>query len=184
MKSSDYIKKPVIDAFSKVYGSIKNKGIINLSLKDSFIVPDKFWDVLLADDDEDDREIFIEAISEVAPNVKIAAVKNGVELMNRLTQDNAVLPDIIFLDLNMPCKSGEECLMEIRNHESLKDIPVVIYSTSSSKSDIDKTYQGGASYYITKPNSFNDLKTLAQRFFSINWTAKLWKPIKESFVFK
>ncbi|MEO6901488.1 MAG: response regulator [Bacteroidia bacterium] len=138
--------------------------------------------VLLADDDRDDKDLFIEAVSEFNKQIKVATVKDGEELMNTLI--NAIqLPDIIFLDLNMPNKNGEQCLIEIRMNELLKNIPVIIYSTSSSAADIEVTYKNGATLYIKKPSTYNDLKKVTEKFFSLNITELIAKPKIERFVF-
>lgn len=138
--------------------------------------------VLLADDDRDDKDLFIEAVAEVNKQIKVATVEDGVELMNTLI-NSTQLPDIIFLDLNMPNKNGEQCLKEIRMNELLKNIPVIIYSTSSSAADIETTYKNGATLYIKKPSTYNDLKKVTKRFFSLNLAELVAKPKIEKFVF-
>jgi CheY-like chemotaxis protein len=124
--------------------------------------------VLLADDDEDDRLFFSEAFDEIKIKTKVHLVNDGVELMNQL-QDGHQLPHILFLDLNMPRKNGMECLMEIRQNERLKDIPVAIYSTSSSEEDIEETFVKGANVYIKKPSDFGALKKILEEVITINW---------------
>ena len=123
--------------------------------------------ILLADDDADDRELFAEAAQSFNANVE--TVPNGIVLMQKLAQSDS-LPDFILLDLNMPEKGGKECLQEIRQHSRFNDVPVIIYSTSSSKKDINDTYAMGANLYITKPNSFNELKNTIKNLIEIDWT--------------
>jgi CheY-like chemotaxis protein len=125
--------------------------------------------VLLADDDEDDRLFFREAFEEIKVKTKVTLVNDGVELMNHLTHNGHPLPHILFLDLNMPFKSGMECLLEIRQNEHLKDIPIAIYSTSSSEEDIEDTFVRGANVYIKKPNNFDTLKKILEEVITINW---------------
>ncbi|RDI13386.1 response regulator [Flavobacterium sp. AG291] len=125
--------------------------------------------IMLADDDEDDRLFFKEAFEEVKINYRISAFNDGEQLMNHLYETNNPLPDIIFLDLNMPRKSGIECLKEIRANERLKKISVAIYSTSSSEQDIEDTFVSGANVYIKKPNDFNMLKKILSDVVHINW---------------
>ena len=115
----------------------------------------KNYRILLADDDPDDRELFAEAVQECGSTIE--CVPNGAKLMKKLRAD-AEMPDCIFLDLNMPEKGGKECLSEIRRDEKLRNLPVLIYSTSSSKRDIDETYELGANRYVTKPISYSHLK--------------------------
>jgi len=124
---------------------------------------------MLADDDEDDRLFFREAFQEVKIKTSITTFKNGVELMEHLLNEANSLPDIIFLDLNMPRKSGMECLSEIRNHPRLEKLSVAIYSTSSSERDIEDTFIAGANVYIKKPSEFDQLKKILDDVVNINW---------------
>lgn len=125
--------------------------------------------IMLADDDEDDRLFFKEAFEEVKIKYKISTFNDGEQLMEHLYEATNPLPDIIFLDLNMPRKSGIECLKEIRNNERLQKISVAIYSTSSSEQDIEDTFVSGANVYIKKPNDFNMLKKILSDVVHINW---------------
>lgn len=125
--------------------------------------------VLLADDDEDDRLFFKEAFEDIKIKTRVSTVNDGVELMKYLNDPNNTLPDILFLDLNMPLKNGIECLKEIRSTSSLKDISIAIYSTSASEEDIEKTFVKGANVYIKKPNDFSTLRKILSDVISINW---------------
>jgi CheY-like chemotaxis protein len=125
--------------------------------------------ILLADDDEDDRLFFREAFDEIKMKTKVTLLKDGVELMNHLNKNGHPLPHILFLDINMPRKNGMECLVEIRHNNSLKDIPVAIYSTSSSEEDIEETFVKGANVYIKKPSDFSTLKKILEEVITINW---------------
>lgn len=116
--------------------------------------------ILLADDDESDRYIFNEALLEIETNCSIHNVKNGIELLEYLQNDAVILPDILFLDLNMPRKNGLECLKEIRSNEKFKKISIAIYSTSVAEKDVNETFINGANIYIKKPNNFASLKQL------------------------
>ncbi|MEL1242927.1 response regulator [Flavobacterium sp. DGU11] len=125
--------------------------------------------IMLADDDEDDRLFFREAFEEVKINYQFSTFNDGEQLMDHINDPDNPLPDIIFLDLNMPRKSGLECLREIRGDERLKKISVAIYSTSSSEQDIEDTFVSGANVYIKKPNDFNMLKKILSDVVHINW---------------
>lgn len=125
--------------------------------------------IMLADDDEDDRLFFREAFEEVKIKTNIFTFNNGVELMNHLNNPDNPLPDIIFLDLNMPRKSGLECLQEIRSNERLRQLSVAIYSTSSSEKDIEDTFIQGANVYIKKPSDFSKLKKILSDVVNMNW---------------
>jgi CheY-like chemotaxis protein len=125
--------------------------------------------ILLADDDEDDRLFFKEAFDEIKINTKVSLVNDGVELMNYLSEDGNPLPHILFLDLNMPRKTGIDCLLEIKRLSHLKDIAIAIYSTSASDMDIEETFVQGANVYIKKPSDFNTLKKILEQVITINW---------------
>lgn len=119
--------------------------------------------ILLADDDENDRQLFKEAFSELNIKTIVRTVNNGIQLMQWLNRKNIRLPDLLFLDLNMPRKNGLECLKEIKSSEKLKDISISIYSTSDNEKDIEETFLNGANVYITKPNNFNKLKQVLEK---------------------
>ena len=126
--------------------------------------------ILLVDDDLDDRELFVEAFSALGGTAKVETLEASEYLLDHL--DNAeTLPDYIFLDLNMPRKSGKECLKEIQHNYRLKEIRVVIYSTSINPRDVAETYQDGAYCFIQKPNSFSELKRLLQKVITSNVTS-------------
>ena len=138
--------------------------------------------VYLADDDPDDRLLFEEALMEVSKNVELTTANNGEQLMKILDNVASPLPHLIFLDLNMPLKNGFECLDEIRKDKKLKNIPVVIFSTSSQKEAVDKVYNKGADYYICKPDSFHKLKEVLDRMFSIDLSGNSPRPAREDFL--
>ena len=138
--------------------------------------------VLLADDDEDDRLFFREAFEEIKIKTKVKTVNDGVELINHLTKKGNELPHILFLDLNMPRKNGMDCLMEIKRSDNLKDIPVAIYSTSASEEDIENTFVKGANVYIKKPSDFSTLKKILEEVITINWQYHTSGLNRESFM--
>lgn len=125
--------------------------------------------ILLADDDEDDRAFFSEAIMELKMDNKLTLFTNGNGLMDYLVLPDIKLPHILFLDLNMPGKTGIECLKEIRANARFKDVSVAIYSTSSSEKDIEDTFIEGANIYIKKPNDFSALKKVIKEVINMNW---------------
>ena len=119
--------------------------------------------IILADDDESDRLIFKEAVSELKIQTKIQTVNDGVELMAFLEKATRPYPHILFLDLNMPRKNGITCLKEIRANSAFNEISIAIYSTSASEQDIEDTFLNGANVYINKPNDFNNLKASLEK---------------------
>jgi len=116
--------------------------------------------IYLADDDEDDLMLFSEALEELPINCKMYNFKDGIYLMGKLMVKETPLPDLVFLDINMPLMNGAACLLKIRDTERISSLPVIIYSTSFEKKEVEIYRDMGASGYLQKPNSFNQLKTL------------------------
>ena len=112
--------------------------------------------LLLIDDDEDDQHIFMTAATEVSGKVHCVGFQDAREALKKLT-DREVSPDVIFLDLNMPIMNGEQFLTEIKKHDELKHIPVIIFSTSSNQKTIRTLEQMGATSFITKPSLYDEL---------------------------
>ncbi|MGX5818936.1 response regulator [Chitinophaga lutea] len=113
---------------------------------------------LLVDDDMDDIFLFREVMQEIDPQVSVTSAGNGLEALQNLRSGDGSLPDIIFLDLNMPRMDGRECLTELKNDASLRHIPVIIYTTSSHSLDMAQARQNGALGFITKPSSLKELQ--------------------------
>jgi CheY-like chemotaxis protein len=113
--------------------------------------------ILIVDDDEDDRDLFCDAVNVVDSKINCIMARNGEEALRALISDHLPRPDLIFLDLNMPRVNGVQCLREIKKHPALKAIPVVIYSTSKLREDIEITRKLGAVHFITKPSTLREL---------------------------
>lgn len=124
---------------------------------------DTLFRILLADDDEADCLLFKEALEELKLKSIVQTVNNGVELMNYLDREDIILPNLIFLDLYMPRKSGLECLKEIRADKKFDEISIAIYSTSNAEKDREETFGNGANIYIRKPSDFKLLEKLLSR---------------------
>jgi CheY-like chemotaxis protein len=124
--------------------------------------------ILMADDDEDDILLTQKALQKGKLLNTLYSVRDGEELLDYLlrrgafTDEPAPRPGIILLDLNMPKKDGREALREIKAHAELKDIPIVIFSTSKAEEDIYRSYQLGVNSFITKPVTFEALIEVMQ----------------------
>ena len=115
--------------------------------------------ILLADDDPDDSDLFREAIEIIDGGVTCYLAKNGSETLQKLDElENK--PQLIFLDINMPVVSGWQCLTQLKRHDSYKDIPIIIYSTSSHQREIALALELGAICFFTKPSDFLQLKKI------------------------
>lgn len=120
--------------------------------------------IVLADDDEDDRMLAIDALKESRLRNTLFCVQDGEELMDFLqrkgkytSEKDAPRPGLILLDLNMPKKDGREALKEIKGDPNLKSIPVIVLTTSKAEEDIYRTYNLGVNSFITKPVTFEGL---------------------------
>lgn len=118
--------------------------------------------LLLADDDEDDCLFFKESLDALPIASQLTTVYNGEQLMQLLAKTTDKLPDVLFLDLNMPRKSGYECLSEIKLDPKLKQLPVIILSTSFEQAEVDQLCANGAQLCIRKPAQYSQLKGLIQ----------------------
>ena len=123
--------------------------------------------ILMADDDADDRMLTRDALEESRVLNELKFVEDGEELMDYLHRkgkyaepDSSPKPGLILLDLNMPKKDGREALKEIKSDPNLRRIPVVIMTTSKAEEDIFRSYDFGASSFITKPVTFDRLVDL------------------------
>ncbi|HEU4989462.1 MAG TPA: response regulator [Gemmatimonadaceae bacterium] len=135
--------------------------------------------ILIADDDEDDRLLTKQALEEAHLSNDVRFVEDGEQLMDYLHRRGAYAgqdgraprPGLILLDLNMPKKDGRECLREIKSDDDLRDIPIVVLSTSREEEDIARSYQLGVNSFISKPVTFtglvNALKVMGQYWFEL-----------------
>jgi CheY-like chemotaxis protein len=128
---------------------------------------EKQLNILLADDDMDDCNFFKQALNALSLETHLTTVNDGDELMTYLSGNADNLPDVLFLDINMPRKNGFECLSEIRQDTQFKNLPVVVLSTSSSREKIDKIFKIGGHVYVHKPSDFGQLKQVIQNVLPI-----------------
>jgi len=139
--------------------------------------------ILLADDSVDEHFLFLHTLRGIDCDVKISTALNGVELLRMLDDPAGSLPDLLFLDLNMPLKNGKEALAEIRKNPKLKQLPVIIYSTSDEKRDINDSLTLGADLYVRKPQDFVQLERSLSRILSLYRDKGSIRPPESAFVF-
>ena len=126
---------------------------------------EKIW---LADDDKDDCELFEDVIKQILPRVSLTIIPNGEVLMNLLTP--ATKPDMLFLDINMPCKDGMDCLVEIRAQRHFSRLPIVIFSSTKESKFIHSSYGYGANLFYSKPTSFDELIAGLSNLLRMDWS--------------
>ena len=142
----------------------------------------KQLNILLADDDIDDCAFFKKAIEDFPIPTYYTAVHDGEKLMNQLTNETNELPDVLFLDLNMPRKNGFECLEEIKLNKKLKQLPVIIFSTSFEQEVVKVLYENGAQHFIRKPSDFLQFKKTIQQALTLVAYGNISQPTRENFV--
>ncbi|MBA2612356.1 MAG: response regulator [Bacteroidetes bacterium] len=137
--------------------------------------------LLLADDDVDDRFFFDKALKVLPISSALITVEDGAELMKYLSKNTKQLPDVLFLDLNMPRKNGLECLEEIKSNNLLKHLPVIIYSTSLHEDVADVLYKTGAHFYIRK-GGLAELETTLLNVLTMLKEKQFVRPLRNKFI--
>lgn len=125
--------------------------------------------IYLADDDWDDVELFQEALEEICEACTLTSSKDGIDLLNKLSSSSCPLPEVMFIDVNMPIMDGLDCLEQIRSQSSLRDIPVIILTTSASPITVERAYKLGANMFVVKPTDYNELKDMLCKVIMMDW---------------
>lgn len=136
-------------------------------------------DILFAEDDLDDVEIFETALQEAGQPYIMRNAKNG-DVLFVLLKDK--IPYLLFLDIHMPCKDGMACIVEIRKNREYDKLPVIMYTSMFTEKIIEESYRSGANLYIAKTNTIQELVNKLKKVFSIDWSDYLHFPPREQFV--
>jgi DNA-binding response OmpR family regulator len=123
--------------------------------------------IVLAEDNLEQCFFFQKALKEIEHNSQLTIVHDGDNLIALLER---FLPDILFLDLSMPCKDGMQCIKEIRDNNLYDGLPIVVFSVSKQNTAIQTAYGFGANLYFVKPNEYSELVSSLKSILSINWT--------------
>jgi CheY-like chemotaxis protein len=138
--------------------------------------------ILLADDDKADCLLFRDALKELPVSARLTIVHNGEQVIEEITKKGNKLPDVLFLDLNMPRKNGFASLGEIKRNTGLQELPVIIFSTSSELETVKKVFRDAAHYYICKPVDFSQLKKVIYEALTLITQKNNSLPLKENFM--
>lgn len=135
--------------------------------------------IYLSDDDADDRELFEKAFENVCPEHNLTIFDNNGLLLNNLKAPGSVIPDIIFIDLNMPKLNGVECLRIIKEQPHLSKVPVIVYSTIETSLFVEEVYELGAALFIKKPYDFYELAHMIKYVVDYDWNTDDIPSLKE-----
>lgn len=135
--------------------------------------------IFYIDDDQDDLDFFSDAVSALGTNVQLFLFPDD---MFKILRNPPPKPSLIFLDLNMPLKTGFEIIQEIKQSDQLKKLPLIVYSTASSADIVKRCWNSGASLFITKPTSLEALKNAIDYALQIDWDNH--RPTVQQFLYK
>lgn len=138
--------------------------------------------IVLADDDLDDCLFFTEALKNSGLYHTLNVVNDGEQLMQYLSNTATILPNVLFLDLNMPRKNGFECLLEIKQSQIFSSLPVIIFSTSFEQSVVNTLYDNGARYFIRKPPDFARFNQIVVYVLRKIFNESANPPLREDFI--
>lgn len=138
-----------------------------------------YEDIVIADDDVDDFEILRTAISETGADVNVSRAENG-DILMRLIDER--IPDLLFLDIYMPCRDGKNCIREIRSQAKYDDLPVIVYTGSRDKNLINFFYNNRANYFVYKPVSYKNLLDVVRTILNIDKPTMLQDTVHHEFV--
>jgi CheY-like chemotaxis protein len=138
--------------------------------------------ILLADDDKEDCLLFKKALEELPVTARLTIVNNGEQVMEELTKKGNKLPDVLFLDLNMPRKNGFVSLGEIKRSSALENLPVIIFSTASELETVKNVFRDAAHYYICKPADFSQWKKVIYEALTLITQENNPLPLEENFM--
>jgi PleD family two-component response regulator len=123
--------------------------------------------LIFCEDDDDDRFLFKEIVQEYNPQIKVEFLSGGITLMHFLKH---FIPDLLFLALEMPFKNGLECLLEIRQSESLRHLPVIIFSSTTRPANIQTAYEMGANLFLIKSPTFSEYDASLRSVLNLDWS--------------
>jgi CheY-like chemotaxis protein len=119
--------------------------------------------ILYVDDDPDDRQLFVEAVKSIDDKIVCATANDGLDGLSWL--ESHALPDVVFMDINMPLMNGKICLAEIKNNEKTSQLPVIIFTTSNNPEERTECTKIGAAAYVLKPVSYLQMKNTLSALF-------------------
>lgn len=139
----------------------------------------EWQDVLIADDDKDDFEMLAQAIEELSLKVMLSRAENGDMLLKIIHEK---IPDLLFLDIVMPCKGGKDCITEIRSDKKFDNLPIIVYTSVRDLSTIEFCYRSGTNFYVIKPDTYGEIVDVIRKIFAVNWKKMKYYPTRNDYV--
>ena len=136
-------------------------------------------DILIAEDDKDDFELLEDVIKNLPITVLINRADNG-DILMKLIHEN--IPDLLLLDLVLPCKDGKTCLQEIRSDKKFDELPIIVYSAQRDEESIEFCFRNGSNMYVYKPDTYSQIVDAVQKIFAFNWKTVKYYPTRSTFV--
>lgn len=136
-------------------------------------------DILIAEDDKDDFELLEDVIKTLPITVVINRADNG-DILMKLIHEN--VPDLLLLDLVLPCKDGKTCLQEIRSDKKFDELPIIVYSAQRDEESIEFCFRHGSNMYVYKPDTYSQIVEAVEKIFSFNWKKVKYFPTRSNFV--
>ena len=134
----------------------------------------------MLEDDKDDISFFKDAIKSVSEISTVTVVQNCDELFSIIELDTHF--DLVFMDINLPLVDGKTCLRKLKSFEKFKDIPVIMFTGSSTQTDVEESYESGAHYHVVKPYAYINYVESLKTVLSKDWKIAQPRPSKEQFV--
>jgi response regulator RpfG family c-di-GMP phosphodiesterase len=142
-------------------------------------IEEQLQDVLIADDDREDFEIVSDIIKSLPIKVVVTRAENGDILMKLIHERK---PDLLLLDLVLPCKDGKACIKEIRKNKDFDDLPIIVYTSLRDLESIEFCFREGTNLYVFKPDTYSEIVQIVEKIFSFSWKKVRYFPTRTNFV--
>lgn len=136
-------------------------------------------DVLIAEDDRDDFDILKDIIESLPLKIVVTRAENG-DILLKLIHEK--MPDLLLLDLVLPCKDGKTCISEIRSDRKFDNLPIIVYTSLRDLDSVEFCFRAGTNLYVIKPDTYSEIVDVVQKIFSFNWKKLHYFPTRSNFV--
>jgi response regulator RpfG family c-di-GMP phosphodiesterase len=144
----------------------------------------EYLNVILVDDDEGNIVFFKNILKELKIGIKVQAFQNGSDLLEYLNSEDALVPEILFMDFDIPKKNALECLQEIKENFKLENMVTAVYSSNLSEAEVENIFVNGGNIFMKKPNDYSALKKVVSEIITINWQYHTSGFNKDNFIMK